>query len=232
MEVEASVAREGLEFGVLERRPAVGGQQLRLQGLGGKYDEIFLPLFGAHQAQNAVLALAAVEAFFGAGAANGPLDLDSVREAFARVASPGRLEIVRQAPTVLVDAAHNPAGMAATVAALDEEFNFRRLIGVVAVLGDKDARGLLHALHPALDQIVVTTNSSERALSAEDLALIAVDVFDEDRVVVEPALDDAIETAIRLAEDDPDGVLAGAGVLVTGSVVTAGEARTLLGADR
>src|SRR5581483_11867255 len=129
-EVQAAVAREGLEFGVLERRVAVGGQFLSLQGLGGVYDEVFLPLHGAHQAQNAACALAAVEAFFGAGADTGPIDVDVVREAFASVRSPGRLESVRTAPTVLVDAAHNPHGMAAAVAAVGEAFDFRRLVGV------------------------------------------------------------------------------------------------------
>ena len=141
--VEASVAREGLEFGVLERRVAVGGQVITLQGLSGVYDEIFLPLHGAHQAQNAACALAAVEAFFGVGADSGPLDVDLVRAAFAAVRSPGRLEAVRSAPTILLDAAHNPHGMAASVAAIAEAFDFRRLIAVVGVLGDKDVHGML-----------------------------------------------------------------------------------------
>jgi dihydrofolate synthase / folylpolyglutamate synthase len=225
VEVGAEVAREGAEFGVLGRSVAVGGQQLVLQGLGGRYDEVFLPLHGSHQAANAALALAAVEAFFGAGA-NGALDLDVVRSGFAEVRSPGRLEVVRSAPTVLVDAAHNPHGMAATVAALAESFGFRRLIGVVAVLDDKDATGMLSVLEPALDEVVVTANSSPRARSADDLAAAAVEVFGPDRVVVEPRLDDAIEQAVALAEEGDTP--AGSGVLITGSVVTAGEARTLL----
>jgi dihydrofolate synthase/folylpolyglutamate synthase len=229
-EVQATVAREGLEFGVLRRAVAVGGQQLVLQGLGGVYDELFLPLYGAFQAQNAGCALAAVEAFFGAGAA-GSLDLDTVRAGFAEVTSPGRLEPVRSAPTVLVDAAHNTHGMAATVAAVAEAFQFRRLVGVVAVLADKDVRGMLGALQPALDEIVVTESSSHRRLPADDLAAVAVEIFGADRVTVEPRLDDAIETAIRLAEEGEDQ-LGGSGVLITGSVITAGEARTLLGADR
>jgi dihydrofolate synthase/folylpolyglutamate synthase len=228
-EVDAAVAREGMEFGVLDRRIAVGGQQIRLQGLAGEYDEVFLPLHGAHQAVNAGCALAAVEAFFGRGAGTGILDIDLVREAFAAVRSPGRLEPVRSAPTVLVDAAHNPHGMAATVAAVGEAFSFRRLVGVVAALADKDVRGMLTVLEPILDEIVVTQNSSSRRLAADDLATAAVEVFGEDRVTVEVRLDDAIETAIRLAEGDDDEV-SGSGVLITGSVITAGEARTLLGA--
>jgi dihydrofolate synthase/folylpolyglutamate synthase len=230
-EVEAMVAREGLEFGVLDRRVAVGGQAVTLQGLGGVYGEVFLPLHGPYQAENAACALAAVEAFFGAGAETGPLDIDTVRAAFAAVRSPGRLEPVRSAPTILVDSAHNPAGMAATVAALDEAFDFRRLVAVVAMLTDKDVAGMLERLEPVVDELVVTRNGSLRALDPDELAKAAVGVFGPDRVTVEPRLDDAIETAVRLAEDTGDDVLAGTGVLITGSVVTAGEARVLLGAD-
>jgi dihydrofolate synthase / folylpolyglutamate synthase len=228
-EVQAPVAREGLEFGVLERRVAVGGQFLSLQGLGGVYDEIFLPLHGAHQAQNAACALAAVEAFFGAGAETGLIDVETVRGAFAVVRSPGRLEPIRSAPTILLDAAHNPAGMKATVEAVADAFQFRRLVGVAAFMADKDASGMLELLEPAVDELVVTQNASGRGMSADELAAIAVPLFGADRVTVEPRLDDAIEAAVALAEDTGDDVLAGAGVLVTGSVVTVGEARTLLG---
>jgi dihydrofolate synthase/folylpolyglutamate synthase len=228
VEVEAVVAREGTEFGVLERRVAVGGQQVRLQGLGGEYDEVFLPLFGAHQAQNAATALAAVEAFLGAGAATGPVDQETVRAAFAAVRSPGRLERVRSSPTVLVDAAHNPAGMAATVAAIRESFDFTRLIGVVGSVRGKDVAGMLTALEDICAELVVTQNSSARALPADELGALAVDVFGPDRVSVSPRLPDALEEAIELAEAGPDDALGGSGVLVTGSVITAGEARTLL----
>lgn len=230
VEVGATVAREGLEFGVLRREVAVGGQMLTLQGLGGQYDGIFLPLHGAHQAQNAACALAAVEALLGAGAGAGSLDLEIVREAFAGVTSPGRLEPVRASPTVLVDAAHNPHGMTATVEALHDSFDFHRLIGVVAIMADKDIDGVLALLEPVLDEIVVTQNSSPRCLAADDLAAVAVGIFGVDRVTVEPHLDDAIATAIELAESGADDSLSGTGVIVTGSVVTAGEARVLLGA--
>lgn len=230
VEVGATVAREGLEFGVLRREVAVGGQLLTLQGLGGLYDGIFLPLHGAHQAQNAACALAAVEALLGAGAGAGSLDLEIVREAFAAVRSPGRLEAVRASPTVLVDAAHNPHGMTATVEALHDSFDFHRLIGVVAMMADKDVDGVLALLEPLLDEIVVTQNSSPRCLGVDELAAIAVGIFGIDRVTVEPHLDDAISTAIELAESGADDSLSGTGVIVTGSVVTAGEARVLLGA--
>jgi dihydrofolate synthase / folylpolyglutamate synthase len=224
-EVGASIVRVGADFGVRSRTVAVGGQLLELEGLGGTYDEIFLPLYGAHQAGNAVCALAAVEAFFGAGADRGRLDIDVVRSAFASVTSPGRMEIVRRSPTVILDGAHNPAGAAALAAALDEAFSFQRLIAVVAVLSDKDAAGLLQALEPVVDGVVATTNGSPRALGEDDLAAIAVELLGESRVEVVSRLDDAIETAVTMAEED--SVLS-AGVLVTGSIVTVGEARRLL----
>jgi dihydrofolate synthase/folylpolyglutamate synthase len=227
VEKGATVAREGMEFGVVARQQAVGGQVLTLQGLGGVYDELFIPLHGAYQAQNAVVALAAVEAFLGAGA-DRRLDLDAVREGFAQATAPARLERVRTSPTVLVDASHNPAGMVATVEALGEAFSFSRLVAVVAVLADKDARRILELLEPVADAVVVTQNSSPRALPADELAAVAVDVFGADRVDVSPRLDDAIESAITIAEEGSAELISAVGILVTGSVVTAADARRLL----
>ncbi|MBM2621659.1 bifunctional folylpolyglutamate synthase/dihydrofolate synthase [Actinoplanes sp. LDG1-06] len=226
-EMSATLAREGSEFGVIERTQAVGGQVLTLQGLGGVYDEIFLPLFGAHQAQNAALALAAVEAFLGAGPGR-QLELDLVREGFAQVDSPGRLERVRSAPAILLDGAHNPHGMAATVSALEEEFAFRHLVAVVAVLGDKDVSGLLDLLEPVAARIVVTQNSSPRSMPVDELAQVATDIFGEDRVTVAQNMPDAIEEAVVIAEEDTSGELSGVGVIITGSVVTVADARKLL----
>ena len=232
VEADSFVAREGSEFAVLERRTAVGGQLLTLQGLGGEYPEVFLPLHGAHQASNAVLALAAVEAFFGAGA-DRQLDVEAVRAGFAAVTSPGRLERVRSAPTVFLDAAHNPHGAAALAAALTDEFDFRRLIGVVSAMADKDVAGLLTAFEPILDVIVLTHNGSPRAMDPESLADVAISIFGEDRVQVHGFLPDAVEAAIELAEEslDDNGTMSGTGVVITGSVVTAGAARTLFGKD-
>ncbi len=230
VEVDATVARAGMEFGVLRRDVAVGGQMLKLQGLGGAYDEIFLPLHGPHQANNAALALAAVEAFFGAGAQR-MLDEDAIREGFASVVVPGRLERVRSSPSVFVDAAHNPHGAQALAAALDADFGFRNLVGVVGVMKDKDVRGILSALEPVFHELVVTTNSSERAMGAEELGEIATEIFGPDRVDVRPRLDDAIDAGLALAEADAEEPLSGVGVVVTGSVVTAGEARALFGKE-
>jgi dihydrofolate synthase / folylpolyglutamate synthase len=226
-EMSATVAREGSEFGVVERLQAIGGQQLTLQGLGGVYDDIFLPLFGAHQAENAAVALAAVEAFLGAGK-DKQLEAELVREGFANVDSPGRLERVRSAPAILLDGAHNPHGMAATVNALEEDFSFRHLVAVVAVLGDKDVSGLLDLLEPVAARIVVTQNSSPRSMPLNELAQLATDIFGEDRVTVAQNMPDAIEEAVVLAEEDASGELSGVGVLITGSIVTVADARKLL----
>ncbi len=235
-EVGATVAREGIEFGVLEREIALGGQLLTLRGLNGTYPEVFLPLFGVHQAGNAACALAAAEGFGGAAQdgpsgpeGRGPLEAELVRRAFAALRSPGRLEVLRRSPTVIVDAAHNPAGMAATAAAVTEGFSFSRLVGVLAVSADKDVAGMLDELEPVLSDLVVTRNSADRSMPAEELAELARDVFGADRVQVAARMDDAIEMAVALADETPDAELPGGGaVLVTGSVVTAGDARQLL----
>ncbi|TDC99368.1 bifunctional folylpolyglutamate synthase/dihydrofolate synthase [Nonomuraea deserti] len=225
-DVGAVVAREGLEFGVLNREVALGGQLLTLRGLKGVYDEVYLPLYGAHQAGNAVCALAAVEALTGG---DDPLDVDLVRQAFAEVASPGRMEVVRRTPAVVVDAAHNPAGMQATLEGLHEAFDFAKVIGVVAVMRDKDVDALLELLEPVLDEIIVTRNSSPRSMTPQELGSLAVPLFGEERVHVVDRLDDAIDKGIGIA--DAEGEFSGTGVLITGSVVTAGDARLLLKAD-
>ncbi|MDL4777769.1 MULTISPECIES: bifunctional folylpolyglutamate synthase/dihydrofolate synthase [Thermomonosporaceae] len=247
-ETGATVAREGAEFGVLRREVAVGGQQMELRGLHGGYDEIFLPLFGEHHASNAVTALAAVEAFASGaptkGEANleaatrvapgetystgneGQLDPALVRSGFARSASPGRLEVVRSSPTVVLDAAHNPAGMAASVATITESFAFTRLVGVFAMAADKDVAGVLDQLEPVLAELVVTRSSSPRSMPPEELAELAQGIFGPERVHTSDRLDDAIDHAIGLAEET--GEYQGAGVLITGSVVTVGDARILL----
>lgn len=232
-EVGASVAREGIEFGVTERDVAIGGQQLALRGLRGDYPQVYLPLFGAYQAGNAACALAAVEAFAGVasdgGAGDEPLDIGLVRDAFAKVSTPGRLEVLRRSPTVIADSAHNPAGMTATVDAVTESFSFARVIAVIAVAEDKDVTGVLAELEPIVSDIVVTRNSSARSMAPAELGEVAADVFGADRVHVAERLDDAIDTAVALADAGSQDTVPGAnGVLITGSVITAGDARALL----
>jgi dihydrofolate synthase/folylpolyglutamate synthase len=229
-EVAASVVREDEDFGVTGRELGVGGQRLALRGLTGSYPDLFLPLFGAYQASNAACALAAVEAF---SSASDGLDEDLVRAAFQTVTTPGRLEVVRRSPVMIVDSAHNPAGMAASVAAVTEAFGFGTLVAVLAVSADKDVPGILAELEPVVSTLVTTQNSASRSMDVDELAGLAAGVFGPDRVVAAPRLDDAIEAATALADEAEagDGAgLGGAGILITGSTTTAGEARTLLGA--
>ncbi len=219
----ARVIREDVDIAVVERVVAVGGQMVTLRGLGGVYTDIYLPLHGEHQAHNALLALVATEVLITGGAA---LDGAVVETAFDDASSPGRLEVVRTSPTVLVDGAHNPNGVQALVAALAEAFAFDRLVGVVAVMDDKDVEGMLGLLEPALDEIVVTHAATSRSMDVDQLAEIAEEVFGPDRVHRTERLDDAIALAVELAESE---VERGAGVLVTGSLYVVAEARVLLG---
>ncbi|MGL4744703.1 MAG: bifunctional folylpolyglutamate synthase/dihydrofolate synthase [Dermatophilaceae bacterium] len=224
-QVGARVVLEGNDFGVVARDVAVGGQQVSLRGLAGDYPDLYLPLHGPHQAQNAAAAVAAVEAFVGGG--EQPVDIDVLRAALASVTSPGRLEMVRRSPTVLVDAAHNPAGARALRAALADSFTFTHLVGVLAVMRDKDVAEMVEALEPALDQVVVSRNTSPRSMRPAELGEIAADIFGEHRVTVVDDLPDALDRAAALA--DESGV--GGGVIATGSVVTAADVRMLLGAN-
>ena len=228
-EVGAQVAREGLEFGVTARSVAVGGQLVSFKGLGGEYEDVFLPLHGEYQAHNAATALAAVEALLGSGAqTEDRITNDLVEAGFAEVTSPGRMEVVRTSPTVIVDAAHNPHGAEATAATVTEAFAFQPLIGVLGCMKDKDVYGLLEAYEPIMETVVCTRNSfAERSMPAEELGEIAAEIFGEDRVLIRPKLIDAIDDAIRLAEENALAMGTG-GVLITGSVITAGEARSLL----
>ena len=220
------VLREGVDLEVVDRQVAVGGQVVALRTSGGLYTEILLPLHGEHQAHNALLALAAVEALLRSG---GALDGSVVEAAFGAATSPGRLEVVRKSPTVVVDAAHNPAGVDALVAAISEAFAFERLVAVVGILDDKDAETILAGLEPAVDEIVVTRSSSARALDVDDLAEVAREVFGEDRVHVAERLDEALARAVELAEQANDGALTQAAVLVTGSITLVADARVLFG---
>jgi len=222
-EVGATLAFEGNEFGILRREVAVGGQQLAIRGLGGDYDDLYLPLHGPHQGQNAAVALAAVEAFVGGG--EDRLDVDVIRAGLAGVTSPGRLEIVRRSPTVLVDAAHNPAGALALRAALEDSFTFTKIVGVIAILEDKDATRMLEILEPVFNEIVVSRTTSPRAMNPDRLGRLAAEIYGEDRVIVVDNLPDALDRAAELA--DEGGV--GGGVLATGSIITAAEVRMLLG---
>jgi dihydrofolate synthase/folylpolyglutamate synthase len=219
-EVGADVAREGLEYSIDSRAIAVGGQLISITGLRGHYDDIFLPLHGKHQASNAAAALIAVEAFFG----EQDLDIDAVRAGFANVTSPGRCEVIHRDPTIILDAAHNPHGAKAIAETMQSEFTFDEVTGIVALMADKDALGILQALEPVMNLVIVTTNSSERSMNVADLSKLATQVFGADRVFAEETLEGAIDRAVK------DSVLPlsdeSLAILITGSVVTVGEART------
>ena len=221
-EVGADVVREGIEYSVTSRAVAVGGQLLTIQGVNETYEEIFLPLHGRHQASNAAAALVAVEAFFG----DQPLDIDAVRAGFASVVSPGRCEVVHRDPTIILDAAHNPHGAKALAETLRSEFNFDEIIAVVGILGDKDAAGIFKELEPIVDHVIVTQSSSERAMASSDVEKIASSVFGVDRVFetqdLFQAIDKAINDSVRPLSE------ATVGVVITGSVVTVGQARSYL----
>jgi dihydrofolate synthase/folylpolyglutamate synthase len=219
-EVGADVAREGLEYSIDSRAIAVGGQLISITGLRGHYDDIFLPLHGKHQASNAAAALIAVEAFFG----EQDLDIDAVRAGFANVTSPGRCEVIHRDPTIILDAAHNPHGAKAIAETMQSEFTFDEVTGIVALMADKDALGILQALEPVMNLVIVTTNSSERSMNVADLSKLATQVFGADRVFEEETLEGAIDRAVKdSVRPLSDESLA---ILITGSVVTVGEART------
>ncbi|GAA1678381.1 folylpolyglutamate synthase/dihydrofolate synthase family protein [Glycomyces endophyticus] len=225
--VGAKLVPEGRGFEVTSREVAVGGQLVTVETRAARYQDLFLPLHGEYQAHNAALALAAVEVLMGAGEPKA-LDAEVVGQAFAEFTSPGRLEVVRSEPAVILDAAHNPAGVEAMTKAVEEGFNFRKLVGVVGMLADKEVDHMLELLEGVLDEIVITKSSSDRAMPAATLAKLAVEVFGEERVHVHPHLRDAIARGIELAEEADDLYESGGGVLVTGSVFTVADARRIL----
>ncbi|MBD1541071.1 dihydrofolate synthase [Arthrobacter sp. IA7] len=228
-QVQVPFRFEGVEFGVESRQVAVGGQVVTIQGLAGRYPDLMVPLHGAHQAENAAVAVAALEAFLGGGEKE--LSLEVLQEAFGTVSSPGRLEVVRTAPTIIVDAAHNPDGIRASAEAIQEAFSLSKLVVVVGVLKEKDAEEILRQLKESLgdlaEEFCFTQSNSPRAVPAAELAELAVDLgFGEENVHIAEKLDDALEWAVERAEANDD--LAG-GVLVTGSITLVADARILLG---
>ena len=223
VEKSAIPYREGIEFALTKRDIAVGGQLISVRGVHGEYTDIYLPLYGAHQAANAAVAVATVEAFVGV-----KLDEELVRAAFASVSSPGRLEILHRDPTVIIDAAHNPHGATALAATIRNEFDFESIFCLLGILVEKDVKGVLKALEPVVDRLIVTKSDSPRALPVAELFAEAVLVFGNDRVFKEDDLNSAITYAMEqatLINQVSDGVSA---VVITGSVVTAGSARVIL----
>ncbi len=212
---------EGAHMSVVSVEAVPGGQLLSLATAAHTYRDIFVPLHGAFQAQNALLALAAVEAFMGRGV---PCSLDAaiVAEGFASASSPGRLEVAATHPLVLLDAAHNPHGVSALAATAREVLCGRSTTGVIAVLADKDARGILEGVASLVDRVVVTRTTSERALDVAELERLAIEVFGAQRVESAPDVALAIARARDIASTQ-------GAVLVTGSITLVAQAREVLG---
>lgn len=223
-EVDAIVRLEGRDFEVIDRQMGVGGQLVTVRTPSATYTDVFVPLFGEHQAHNAAAALVGVEAFMGGRA----LDAKIVENGMMTATSPGRLQVVRTSPTILVDAAHNPAGARVLADALDDSFAFAHVVGVYSAMGDKDIESVLAEIEPHLDSIVITEMPGERAANIEQLREIAIDVFGEDRVEVRDSLGEAVDRAATLAETTTDPADK-CGVVVFGSVVLAGHMLDLAG---
>ena len=219
---EAPLTLLGRDIQLTDITPGVGGQLIDVEMRSGVYSGLAVPLLGPHQAENATVALAAVEQFLGGGEYH--LDRDVVEEGLAQAKSPGRLQVVRTEPTIIVDAAHNPHGAEALSRAVMSSFQFSTLVVVFGVLADKDARGIVEALDPIADYFVITQPQSERARAVEDLADTVVQCAGPDRTSWRGSLSEAIDLAVEQAGDD-------GGVLITGSVAMVGEAMELLGEE-
>jgi len=217
---ESSIAFEGAEFDVVSTTVAVGGQLVSVRGLATTYEQLLLPFFGDHQAENAAVAIAAVETFIGGGSQE--LTGDVLDEGLAAATSPGRLQIVGASPRTVVDAAHNPHGAASLAAALGRYFDFDRVTAVLGVLAEKDVEGILQALRPVVDELIVTRAPSDRALAADDLAAVARTVFPAESVRVAEDPDAALTAGRLLAARTEKGAL-----VITGSLTLVGRALTV-----
>ncbi|WP_455187599.1 bifunctional folylpolyglutamate synthase/dihydrofolate synthase, partial [Actinomyces sp.] len=222
-QVDAIVRLEGRDYEVLDRQLGVGGQMITVRTPAAVYEDVFVPLFGDYQASNAAAAIAAVEAFMGGRA----LDAKVVEAGMLGATSPGRLQVVRHSPTIIVDAAHNPAGAHTLGESISEAFDFERVVGVYSAMGDKDIEGVLGEVEPYLDSIVITQMPGPRAKPAEEIAQIAREVFGSDRVDVQEDILEAIATAVNLGESGDESAPA-TGVVVFGSVLLAGEVLRLM----
>jgi dihydrofolate synthase / folylpolyglutamate synthase len=210
-EVGADVRREGRDFSVRGRQVAIGGQLLELDGLHGTYPELFLALYGAHQARNAAVAVASCEALLGRSLAEAPL-----RAAMEGASSPGRLEVASRRPLVLLDGAHNPDGAAALATALGEEFVWQRLHMVIGVLETKDVDGIVDALAPRADAAYACATRHPKSRAADRIAIaceksgLPAQTFD--------SVGEALDAAEAAADEDDL-------ILVTGSLYTVADAR-------
>lgn len=221
IEAKASAVAEklfvyGKDFEVLQTETNLLGQTTTIRGLAGEYHDLNLPLHGDYQAQNASLALAAVEAFVGGGEQR--IMDDVFRAAFADFSSPGRLQVISREPLVILDAAHNPHGAKSLSDSLKHSFGSPYAVGVVSILADKDAGELLELLDDSFVEFVITQSESPRAIAAEELAKLARNIFGEDRVRVQANPVWALAEASQLL---PAGQHSA--VVVTGSITLIGQ---------
>ncbi len=220
IENNSPIMREGIELDVLERSVGIGGQQLTIANPYGTHSELFLPLFGKHQASNAAVSLTAVEAFL-----DRQIDHDLVQEAFAEFSSPGRLQVLKRNPTIVIDAAHNPAGIKATKQSITESFQFDNLILILAFMGDKDVNQILEELKGFAQVVILTQTNSARALSVVDLAKKVKNISQfATRIESSDNSSEAINLAMNIAKDLGNS----AGIIALGSVVLAGEIGLLI----
>ena len=220
----ATVSVQGEQFSLVGNTVAVGGQLITVKGRAGTYSDLFLPLFGDHQAQNAAVAIAAVESFLGDGSQ--AIAQDVIAEGLATATSPGRLQVIGVDPSVIVDAAHNPHGALAVASAMGEYFTFEDIAIVLGVLEDKDAEHIIQALAPLTKRFHVTTSTSERAIAPDDLAYLVRDIAGADATFEFDTLQEAVDEARRWADE-----AAGRAVLVTGSITLVGETMALAAAQ-
>ena len=209
----------GSDFFVESHEATATGQRVSVSGLAGKYGPYEAPVFGIHQSANLAVAIAAVEAFLGGGKV--PIADDVLRSAVADLSSPGRLQLVRTEPALLLDGAHNPAGAMTLAVSLKSEFSEKPLVGLVAVLSDKDVAGVFSELAGCFERIVVTESSSNRSLEISELEPIA---SDQSGIKAEAitGVRDALERARTIALEI-DGM-----VVVTGSISLVGDVLQIL----
>jgi dihydrofolate synthase/folylpolyglutamate synthase len=220
IEHNAPIMREGIELDVLERSVGVGGQQLTIANPYGTHADLFLPLFGKHQASNAAVALTAVEAFV-----DRQLDNELVQEAFSEFSSPGRLQVLKRNPTIVIDAAHNPAGIRATKQGIEESFKFDNLILILAFMADKDIEEILKELTGFAQVVVLTQTKSARAMSTAALEKQVKNISGfAARIEVSDNSDEALMKSIQIANELGNS----AGIIALGSVVLAGEIASIL----
>ncbi len=212
-EIAESFAVYGRDFEILDVEPDVAGQRFSVKTLTSEYRDLFLPLHGEYQAENAALAISAVEAFF--GVSNRLFD-DVLRVAIADSTSPGRLQVVSRKPLTILDAAHNPGGAESLARAMKKTFGAPKTVAVISILGDKDARALLQALNSTAETFVVTQSTSPRAIEVHELEKIAIEIFGENRVRTASTPYQAVELAKEFVSEN-------GAIVVTGSITLVGD---------